>query len=122
MLKDWLGGIADELEISSSVRNQIMVAADEIFTNIATHAYPQSSGTVETAVEFNAADQNLTMTFSDSGVPFDPLEIAEPNVNLPPEERPIGGLGIFLVRKFMDSVEYRCENERNILVLRKCLR
>lgn len=121
----WFNGIArelaDEFGMSAEVRKQCMVAADEIFTNIAVHAYPETVGTVDVSVEFDLADRCLTMTFSDSGIPFDPLKATEPNLSHPMEERPIGGLGIHLVRQFMDSMEYRRENDRNILTLRKTI-
>ena len=63
----------------------------------------------------------LTITFTDTGVAYDPLAAKEPDLAAPLEERQLGGLGIFLVRKFMDSIEYRREDEKNILVLKKNL-
>lgn len=120
-LLNWLGDIARALNMSDGVRKQLMVAADEIFTNIAMHGYPEEEGTMEISVKFDETDRCLALTFTDSGIPFDPLEATEPDLDRPPEEREIGGLGIFLVRRFMDSVEYRRENDRNVLVLRKMI-
>ena len=61
------------------------------------------------------------ITFLDSGVPYDPLAKADPDVTLSAEERQIGGLGIFMVKKSMDSMEYKYQDGRNILVIRKKL-
>lgn len=119
VLRDWLVGIADALEISAKDRKEILVAADEIFTNISCYAYPSAVGTVEISIRYEPQAACLSLTFSDYGVPFNPLEKPEPDTAGPIEERPIGGLGIHLVRRFMDSVEYRRENGRNFLVLKK---
>lgn len=118
-LRDWLGGIIDGLTVSPKIRSQILIAADEVFTNIASYAYPTGgeSGTIE--IEVRLDNPGLTVTFSDSGVPFNPLETPAPELEADVENRPIGGLGIFLVRKLMDSVEYRRENDRNVLLFRK---
>ena len=63
--------------------------------------------------------EDLVLTFTDSGIPYDPTKTREPDITLPAEERPIGGLGIFLVRKTMDDVAYRREDGKNILTVRK---
>ena len=63
----------------------------------------------------------LRLTFTDTGRPFDPLQADDPDTKVPLSERKIGGLGIFVVKKMMDKVEYRRENDRNILTLTKCI-
>jgi len=98
------------------IRNQIGIAADEIFSNIARYAYAPKTGYAE--IRVNAGDE-ITVEFADSGIAYNPLETADPNVSVEAEERKIGGLGIFLVKKLMDSVEYRRENGMNILTVRK---
>ena len=98
---------------------QISVAADEIVTNIAMYAYTPGSGDVTVQFAFDAATRTAEIAFTDSGTPFDPLKKADPDVTLSAEEREIGGLGIFLVKKTMDEVLYRRENGRNILTIRK---
>lgn len=98
---------------------QISVAADEIVTNIAMYAYTPGSGDVTVTFAFDAETRTAEITFMDSGTPFDPLKKADPDVTLSAEEREIGGLGIFLVKKTMDEVLYRREDGRNILTIRK---
>ena len=61
----------------------------------------------------------LKIVLTDSGKPFDPTASTVPDINLPPEERPVGGLGIFLVRKLMDTLEYERKDDKNILTMTK---
>ena len=100
-------------------RRQIDVAIDELFGNIARYAYSPDVGkaTVRFSVEENPLE--VTITFIDNGIPFNPLEKSNPDTHLSAEERPIGGLGIFLVKKSMDLVEYEYKNGQNILKIKK---
>ena len=98
-----------------------MICCDEIFTNIASYAYPDGNGSVAVTVEFVFETQSLRIIFSDSGISFDPLEISEPDTSSALSERKIGGLGMFMVKKMMDSVEYCRKDEKNILTLTKNL-
>ena len=107
---------ADEMTVM-----QIALAVEEVFVNIASYSYPDSEGDAEVTVERLADPSAIRITFADSGIPFDPLNAPPPDVNLPAEERPIGGLGIFLVRELMDDVSYRYENGKNILAFEKRL-
>ena len=99
--------------------NQILIAAEEIFVNIASYAYGQETGSAE--IRMTVEDGCAGIEFRDSGTPFDPLAKADPDVTLPAEERQIGGLGIFMVKKSMDDVQYRYEGGENILTIRKKL-
>ena len=98
---------------------QIDVAIDELFANIAHYAYGDKTGEATVRFDFDETARLVSITFMDSGIPFDPLQKTEPDTSLSAEEREIGGLGIFLVRKTMDSMEYRYENGFNILVIHK---
>ena len=121
-LEQVLGFIGQNLEeAGASVRtvNQILIAAEEIFVNIASYAYGQETGSAE--IRMTVEDGSAGIEFRDSGTPFDPLAKADPDVTLPAEERQIGGLGIFMVKKSMDDVQYRYENGENILAIRKKL-
>jgi len=118
-LKAWLEEIASELALEPKLRRQLLIAADEIFTNIASYGYPSGDGMATVAVEFDMDDRALTMTFTDNGVEYNPLEVPPPDVTLPMAERTVGGLGIFIVRKIMDEVAYRRENGTNVLVMKK---
>ena len=98
---------------------QIDIAIDELFGNIAHYAYSSETGKATVRFEFDPNTRMVSITFLDSGIPFDPLAKADPDVNAPTEERGIGGLGIYLVRKTMDRVDYRYADGRNILTIQK---
>ena len=121
VLQQWLLSIAAELDMQERIKKQLMICCDEIFTNIASYAYPDNNGSVAVAVEFVPETQSLRIIFSDSGTAFDPLEISEPDTKAALSERKIGGLGMFMVKKMMDSVEYCRQDGKNILTLTKCL-
>ena len=120
-LQQWLLSIAAELDMQERIRKQLMICCDEIFTNIASYAYPDGNGSVEITIEFVAETQSLRIIFSDSGTAFNPLEISEPDTSSALSERKVGGLGMFMVKKMMDSVEYCRQDGKNILTLTKCL-
>jgi len=98
---------------------QIRVAIDEIVSNIARNAYAPGTGTITVVFSFDETERMAELTFIDEGVPFDPLQREDPDITLSAAERPIGGLGIMLVRKTMDEMTYRREEGKNILCLRK---
>ena len=99
VLQQWLVSIAAELDMQERIRKQLMICCDEIFTNIASYAYPDGNGSVEITIEFVAETQSLRIIFSDSGTAFNPLEISEPDTSSALSERKIGGLGMFMVKK-----------------------
>ncbi len=101
---------------------QIDVAVDEIFGNIANYAYAPGTGEATVGVELEASGEAVVITFIDGGVPYNPLQKTDPDVTLSAEERTVGGLGIFLVKKTMDGMSYAYEDGKNILRLRKRLR
>ena len=101
------------------VQTQICVAAEEIFVNIASYAY--APGTGDAVISMAAGNGTAEIEFRDRGVPFDPLAKADPDVTLAAEERQVGGLGIYMVKKSMDEVLYRYEDGENVLTLRKKL-
>ena len=98
----------------------IDVAIDEIFGNISHYAYDPGTGPVTVRVESDS--KAVEITFMDKGKPFDPLKKADPDVSLSAEERKIGGLGIFLVKKTMDDMTYEYKDGQNILKIRKNIR
>jgi anti-sigma regulatory factor (Ser/Thr protein kinase) len=113
--------IAAELDIQERIKKQLIISCDEIFTNIASYAYSDGKGDVAITVEFVSETRSLRIIFSDSGIAFDPLEISEPDTSSALSERKVGGLGMFMVKKMMDSVEYCRQDGKNILTLTKCL-
>jgi len=119
VVTDFVNEELEKLDCPVKARRQIDVAIDELFGNIARYAYSPDVGkaTVRFSVEENPLE--VTITFIDNGVPFNPLEKSNPDTHLSAEERPIGGLGIFLVKKSMDLVEYEYKNGQNILKIKK---
>lgn len=97
----------------------IDLAVEEMFVNIASYAYGQETGLVRIDYEQSAAPAYIEITITDQGLPFDPLSKSDADTTLPAEKRNIGGLGIFLTKKVMDSVDYERRNNENIVRLRK---
>ena len=100
---------------------EICVAADEIVTNISMYAYTPGSGELTVCFAFDEEHRTAEITFTDEGIPFDPLQKEDPDVTLSADKRQIGGLGIFLVKKTMDGMAYRREDGKNILTIRKII-
>lgn len=100
---------------------QIHIAIDELFGNIARYAYYPGTGPVRVRVELSERPRAVEITLTDRGVRYDPLAREDPDTGLPIEERDIGGLGIFIVKKSMDEVCYAYQEGQNILKIRKLL-
>ncbi len=100
---------------------QIDVAVEEIFVNIASYAYTSGNGPAEIIMSVEGEPPQAVITFTDRGMPYNPLEKEDPDVTLSVEDREIGGLGIFLVKQSMDGVSYSYEGGKNILTIRKNL-
>ena len=109
--------ILEENDCPLKAQTQIDVAFEEIFVNIAHYAYPDGEGKAKIVVD--ACPEFAEITFIDSGIPYDPLAKADPDITLSAEERQIGGLGIFMTKKLMDEIHYKYENNQNILTMRK---
>ncbi len=105
---------------SMKAQMQIDMAVEEIFVNIASYAYEGKEGAAE--ISFDITDEKkAVITFVDGGVPYDPLRKDDPDVTLSAEERQIGGLGIFMVKKTMDDMRYEYKEGKNRLTLVKSL-
>lgn len=100
---------------------QMNIVVEEIFVNIANYAYGQDRGMTTVRVEITGEPVTATITFADSGIPYDPLKKEDPDVTLSAKEREIGGLGIFMTKKIMDDISYEYRDGRNILKLTKRL-
>ncbi len=98
---------------------QIDIAIDELFSNIARYAYHPGVGPATVRVEVIETPLSVVITFIDQGVPYDPLSQADPDVTLSAEERELGGLGIYIVKKNMSEITYEYKDGRNILRIRK---
>lgn len=104
----------DEINIS-----KIDIVIDELFSNTVKYAYPSKDGTLTVKIGFEENPFRAVIAFVDSGVPFNPLEVGNPDFSVPPEKRKEGGLGICLVKKIMDNASYEYKDEMNILTLEK---
>ncbi|MBQ7247380.1 MAG: ATP-binding protein [Lachnospiraceae bacterium] len=109
----------EALDCPMKAQMQIDVAVDELYSNIARYAYPDGDGTVTVHLEAEESPASYSITFIDSGVPFDPLAQTEPDTSLDADSRPIGGLGILLVRRTMDEVTYCYKDGKNVLRIKK---
>ena len=118
-LDDVLAFLEEHLEEWScpmKTLTQINIAAEEIFVNIAHY-----SGSPTAAISLSREGSSAVLTFTDSGTPYNPLEKPDPDVTLSAEERGIGGLGIYIVKKSMDSVSYEHKDGHNVLTIRKTI-
>ena len=115
--------VNEELETIGCSRKAIMqidIAIDELFSNIAHYAYSPETGPATVSVDVEETEPvSVIITFMDHGVPFNPLERTDPDTSLSVEEREIGGLGIFMVKRTMDAVSYEYVDGKNILRIRK---
>lgn len=114
--------VDEQLEAADcGIRTQmsIDVAVEELYVNIARYAYTPEIGEAEILVDIKDDPKACEITFIDSGIPYNPLEKEDPDVNLPADERAIGGLGIFMVKKSMDEMRYEYKDGHNVLTIRK---
>ena len=118
---DFVEGELEHAGCSPKIQMPLCVAIEELFTNIAHYAYPDGSGSATICVQIDDETDIATFTVSDAGIAFDPLAKAEPDITLPAEEREVGGLGIFIVKKTMDTLTYTRENGENRLTMTKHL-
>ena len=107
--------------VPASVRRSLNVALDELLQNTLAHGFPGRKGGAVT-IDAELGTDRLTVTLSDDGQPFNPLDAASPDTTRSLEERPVGGLGIHLVRQLMDEVHYHRRGGRNVVVLVKRLK
>ena len=110
-----------ELDCSPKAQMQIALAVEEVFVNIANYAYAPEKGAATVRVEVSEEPISVTITFLDRGIPYDPLAMDDPDLTIPAEQRKVGGLGVFMVKKTMDDVSYEYRDGQNILTLKKNL-
>ena len=117
-----LKAILNTPEISSCRMKEFLtlqLACEEIVVNITSYAYPEGSdGYLDVIIQ---KTDRIVIRFEDGGVPFNPLEHKSPDVTLPWKQRPIGGLGIFLLRRKMDDINYEYADNKNILTIEKVI-
>ena len=118
---DFVNEQLEALDCPMKAQMQIDIAIDELFGNIAHYAYNPDVGDATVRVEVIEEPLAVTITFIDKGVPYDPLAKTDPDTTLSAEEREIGGLGIFMVKKTMDDITYEYKDGQNILMIKKRL-
>ena len=114
---DFVNEALETMDCPMKAQMQIDIAIDELFSNIAYYAYAPDTG--DATVQVEAVSGGVEVTFIDRGVPYDPLSNQDPDTGLSVEEREIGGLGIFMVKKSMNEVRYQHRDGQNILTIRK---
>ena len=121
-LSDVISFVEETLEgfgCPMKLQTSLAVAIEEVFVNVAHYAYESGEGDVDISISFNSKTGDVTFRMRDKGIPFNPLLRPDPDVTLSLEEREIGGLGIFIAKKTMDSITYTYENEENVLTMIK---
>ena len=117
---EFIDGFLEAADCSMKVQMQIDLAVEEIFVNIANYAYTPEVGMAAITIDMTP-EGKISITFEDSGVPYDPLAKPDPDVTLSASERAIGGLGIYMVKKSMDDMYYEYRDSKNILTIVKGL-
>ena len=119
-LNEFIDSVAEEVGLEMSLTMSLNLALEEAVVNVMEYAYPEGQkGDVE--IEVTADQQWMTFVITDTGIAFDPTMKEDADTTLSAEERPIGGLGIFLVRQLMDVIDYKRQDNKNVLTLRKKL-
>ena len=113
-----LSSFCEQHGINEGAVFDLTLALEEIFTNIIRHGY-QDREPHEIDLVIRKQGDWLTLRVADDGQPFDPSKMASPNLHLPPEQRAVGGLGIHLVKSVTDALEYRRENGKNVVTVKK---
>ena len=118
---DFIERELEKLDCPMKTVMQIDVAADEIFSNIVRYGYPDGDGNINVKFIYHESARAVYIRFEDEGVPYNPLIKDDPDISLSADERSIGGLGVFVVKKTMDDVKYKYENGKNILTIKKII-
>ena len=110
----------EKFEFSFKIITQFNLVVEELFVNVASYAYKdKNDGKCKITIDYDKEKQEVKLSMEDNGIKFNPLEKEDPDTTLSAEDRPIGGLGILLVKKNMDNIEYKYEDNKNILILSK---
>lgn len=120
-LAEWVEQLCEKYDLSPSAVFQLNLALEEAVVNVMNYAYPGQTG-MPVMLSACKCDDAMVFTLEDNGLPFDPTASDEPDLSLPIEERPIGGLGIFLVRQIMTNVSYVRREDTNVLTMTYSIR
>jgi anti-sigma regulatory factor (Ser/Thr protein kinase) len=117
---DFIAQVSEEMPMK--MQTQLAIAVEEIFVNIASYAYGSEGDGGNTTISVADDAEKVFVTFEDCGVPYNPLLKEDPDITKSADEREIGGLGIFMVKKMMDGMDYRFEDGKNIFTIYKTLK
>lgn len=120
-LLSFIGRYVQNMEYNHEKKKQLDISVEEIFVNIASYAYPSGSGKVTVSAEYTADTSEITVTFIDDGIPYNPVSSKDPDITLYADKRQIGGLGIFMVKNMMDKLSYEYKCGQNIFKITKKL-
>lgn len=118
-VNDFIHESLTKFKVSDQTLMEVDLAVEEIYVNIANYAYNPDIGKAEIRCEVTEKPLTICVEFLDGGVPYNPLENEDPDITLSAEERSIGGLGVFLVKQVMDTIDYQFKNNKNILTIKK---
>ena len=119
-LNEFIDGFCEEQGISMEISMSLNLAIEEAVVNVMNYGYPEGTvGYID--VEVDADKESITFVITDTGRPFDPTKKEDVDITLPAEKRGIGGLGIHLIRRIMDNIDYQYIDKKNILTLKKKL-
>ena len=121
LLTDFVNEQLEGMDCSMKAMTQIDIALDELFSNVCHYAYKDGIGSVTVYVEEILENNSVRITLEDAGVPFDPLAREDPDISASLQDRAIGGLGIFMVKRTMDDVSYEYKDGLNMLTVTKTL-
>lgn len=111
--------LLDKVSVSESERMKVEVCVEEMYTNIASYAYENEDGKAAVTCKLTDNPKEIVVCFSDTGKAYNPLLKADPDINASVEDRPIGGLGIYMTKKMMDNVSYEYIDNKNVLTISK---
>lgn len=121
IVTDFVNEQLEALNCPMKAQMQIDIAIDELFGNIAHYAYHPEVGSSTVRIDVEQDPVTVVITFLDGGIPYDPLMAADPDVTQSAQERQLGGLGIYMVKKSMDAITYEYKDGKNILTIKKKL-
>ena len=116
---DFVDEVLGKMGCSVKIQMQIDIAVEELFVNIAHYAYKGKNGKAKLCIKTIDDPSTISITFIDSGTPYNPLQKEDPDISLSADERKIGGLGIFMVKKSMNEMFYEYKNGQNQLTIVK---
>lgn len=114
----FLDEVLESMDCGMKQQMQLDIAVEEIFVNIASYAYADENGIADIEID-DETPGIVSIKFTDSGIPYDPVAKPDPDTSLSADERQIGGLGIYMVKKSMDDMLYERSGDKNILTIKK---